>query len=69
MEKLEWCDWFNLLLELVRCKKLEEVDGLFGVFLLVDDDDKNIWWFFYCYYLLDFCNVKFVRDICIYKSL
>lgn len=43
MEKLERCDWFNVWLELVRCKKLEEDDGLFGEFLLVDD--KNIWIF------------------------
>lgn len=51
MVKLEWCDWPNSSLELVRCKKLEEVDGLFGQPSSVeDDDDKNIWWFFQCYH-------------------
>lgn len=69
IEKLEWCDWPNSSLELVRCKKLEEVDGFFGVLSPVDaDDDKNIWWFFHRYYSPDLCNVKFVKDICTYKS-
>lgn len=38
MEKVERCDWPNSSLGLLRCKKWEEDDGLFGDPSSVDND-------------------------------